>query len=69
MKIPNDVSVIGFDNSETAENLKPGLTSIDLPIPQMTAKALQHIFDNKSYNEDFKINIYQFDKPRYIPYI
>ena len=57
LKIPNDVSVIGFDNSETAENLKPALTSILLPIPEMTAKALQHVFDNKKYDENFKVYV------------
>ena len=57
LKIPNDVSVIGFDNSETAENLKQALTSILLPIPEMTAKALQHVFDNKKYDENFKVYV------------
>ena len=53
--IPKDISIVGFDNSETAVNLKPGLTSLQLPIPEMTSKAIHHIFENKLYNENFKI--------------
>ena len=55
--IPKDVSIVGFDNSETAVNLKPGLTSVQLPIPEMTAKAIQHVFDNKNYDENFKVSV------------
>ena len=55
--IPKDVSIVGFDNSETAVNLKPGLTSVQLPIPEMTAKAIQHVFDNRNYDENFIVSV------------
>ena len=57
LNIPKDLSIVGFDNSETAVNLKPGLTSIQLPIPDMTSKAIQHVFDNKNYDENFKVSV------------
>ena len=47
---PKDFSIIGFDNSVIANNLKPALSSINLPISEMTKKAIQHIFDNKQYD-------------------
>ena len=55
LNIPRNFSIIGFDNSTTAINLKPSLSSIVLPIPEMTSKAIQHIFDDKNYDENFKI--------------
>tara|TARA_Y100001970_G_scaffold186652_1_gene226998 strand:- start:357 stop:1355 length:999 start_codon:yes stop_codon:yes gene_type:complete len=57
LNIPKDFSIIGFDNSMTAINLKPALSSINLPILEMTKKAILHIFDNKKYDENFKIYV------------
>ena len=57
LNIPKDFSIIGFDNSITAINLKPALSSIHLPIAEMTTKAIQHIFDDKKYDENFKLFI------------
>jgi len=55
LNIPKNFSIIGFDNSSTAINLMPTLSSMQLPIAEMTSKAIQHIFDDKNYNENFKI--------------
>ena len=55
LSIPKDFSIIGFDNSLTAKNLKPPLTSIQLPIAQMTRKAIYHVFNEKRYDENFKV--------------
>ena len=55
LEIPKDFSIIGFDNSVIASNLRPSLSSIELPIAEMTAKSLQHIFDKKNYDENYKI--------------
>ena len=55
LNIPKDFSIIGFDNSVIANNLKPALSSINLPISEMTKKAVLHIFDDKKYDENFKI--------------
>ena len=55
LNIPKNFSIIGYDNSTTAINLKPSLSSIMLPIPEMTSKAIYHILDDKNYDENFKI--------------
>ena len=57
LEIPKDFSIIGFDNSVTAFNLRPTLSSIQLPIAEMTTKAIQHIFDDKNYNENYKVYV------------
>ena len=57
LEIPKHFSIIGFDNSVTAFNLRPTLSSIQLPIAEMTGKAIQHIFDDKNYDENYKIYV------------
>ena len=57
LEIPKHFSIIGFDNSITAFNLRPTLSSIQLPIAEMTGKAIQHIFDDKNYDENYKIYV------------
>jgi len=57
LEIPKHFSIIGFDNSVTAFNLRPTLSSIQLPIAEMTVKAIQHIFDNKNYDENYKVYV------------
>lgn len=57
LNIPKNISIIGFDNSPTAINLKPSLSSAQLPIADMTSKAIQLIFNNKNYDENFKIYV------------
>jgi len=57
LDIPKDFSIIGFDNSITALNLRPSLSSIQLPIAEMTAKSIQHIFDTKNYDENYKVYV------------
>ena len=57
LEIPKHFSIIGFDNSVTAFNLRPTLSSIQLPIAEMTGKAIQHIFDNKNYDENYKLYV------------
>ena len=57
LEIPKHFSIIGFDNSVTAFNLRPTLSSIQLPIAEMTGKAIQHIFDDKNYDENYKVYV------------
>ena len=57
LEIAKDFSIIGFDNSVTAINLRPTLSSIQLPIAEMTAKSIQHIFDDKNYDENYKVYV------------
>ena len=57
LEIPKDFSILGFDNSVTAFNLRPTLSSIQLPIAEMTSKAIEHIFGDKNYNENYKVYV------------
>mgnify|MGYP001496611388 FL=1 len=55
LKIPNDISIIGFDNSRISELVKPKLTSVQLPYSEMTQKAIKHIIDPQKFNDHFNI--------------
>ncbi|WP_102306117.1 LacI family DNA-binding transcriptional regulator [Vibrio cyclitrophicus] len=41
--LPQDVSIVGFDNSKVGEFLTPSLTSVSVPLEQMTLKAILKI--------------------------
>ncbi|MGK3649726.1 LacI family DNA-binding transcriptional regulator [Pseudarthrobacter enclensis] len=46
LKIPHDLSVVGFDNQELiAANFHPGLTTVALPHYEMGAWATEHLID------------------------
>ncbi|WP_218131871.1 LacI family DNA-binding transcriptional regulator [Thalassobacillus cyri] len=55
IRIPEDLSVIGFDDSQFAEIVDPGLTTIRTPIAEMGEKtvelAVQIIKENKNFKE------------------
>ena len=55
LKIPKDISVIGFDNSRISELVKPKLTTVQLPYSEMTQKAIKHIIDPQKFNDNFNI--------------
>jgi len=41
LKIPADISIVGFDNQETlAPHLRPGLTTLELPFEEMGRRAV-----------------------------
>jgi len=41
--LPKDISIVGFDNSKVGEFLTPSLTSVSVPLEQMTQKAILRI--------------------------
>jgi LacI family transcriptional regulator len=43
--IPGDVSVIGFDNRDIAQFIRPPLTTLHLPMFEMGAMAVEMIHD------------------------
>lgn len=43
LRLPEDISVTGFDNSNVGEYFSPGLTSADIPLKEMTQKAILKI--------------------------
>ncbi|WP_127557100.1 LacI family DNA-binding transcriptional regulator [Saccharospirillum alexandrii] len=47
LKIPEDVSVVSFDNDEIAAYLRPGLTTIGLPHEAMGREAVRVLLDEK----------------------
>lgn len=44
-RVPEDVSVIGFDNVDFASYLSPGLTTIDYPVTQIGTMAAHWVLD------------------------
>ncbi|MDG3087982.1 LacI family DNA-binding transcriptional regulator [Vibrio hannami] len=43
LKLPDDISIAGFDNSKMGEYLSPGLTTVRVPLENMTQKAILKI--------------------------
>ena len=41
LRVPNDVSVVGFDSSQACERVAPALTSVRQPIAEMARRATQ----------------------------
>ena len=49
LKIPEDISVVGFDNIQESSNVKPALTTVDIPLVQIgeeTANYLINVIEN-----------------------
>jgi LacI family transcriptional regulator len=47
IKVPDDISVTGFDNIDAAPYFKHGLTTIEVPICKMIDLAIESIFNNR----------------------
>ena len=45
IKIPEDVSVIGFDGTEVGKNFTPSLTTLKVPMQEMGSLALKRLID------------------------
>ena len=45
-RVPEDLSIIGFDNDEVAAYLRPGLTTIALPHDEMGARAVELLLES-----------------------
>ncbi|RCW63736.1 EAL domain-containing protein [Saliterribacillus persicus] len=52
--VPNDVAVIGFDNSPTAKSFSPPLTTIELPIREIGEQAIFKLLNRVSNQSLFK---------------
>lgn len=42
VKVPEQLAVLGFDNSSVASMIYPGITTIDQPFKQMGRLAIEH---------------------------
>jgi LacI family transcriptional regulator len=51
LSVPNDVSVLSFDNDELASYLRPGLTTIGLPHEAMGRRAVELLLSEQSAGE------------------
>ena len=58
--IPNELSVVGFDDQPIAKSLWPTLTTVHQPIVEMAAKAVDVLFTEASGNPD-RDQIFQFE--------
>lgn len=47
--LPQDISIVGFDNSKVGEFLIPSLTSVSVPLEQMTQKAILQIVGDSEH--------------------
>lgn len=45
IKVPEEISIIGFDDLPLSSNLSPALTSLRIPFKQMGTKAAQYLLD------------------------
>ncbi|ALE05714.1 transcriptional regulator [Arthrobacter sp. ERGS1:01] len=53
LRVPDDVSIIGFDNDELAEYLRPGLTTVALPHEQMGRRAVDLLIGDSDPVQEF----------------
>jgi LacI family transcriptional regulator len=51
LTVPDDVSVVSFDNDEIAAYLRPGLTTIALPHDEMGRQAVQLLLSGSNEGE------------------
>ena len=51
LRVPDDVSIVSFDNDELASYMRPGLTTIALPHEQMGRAAIEALLDPASSGE------------------
>ncbi|WEV59553.1 LacI family DNA-binding transcriptional regulator [Bifidobacterium sp. ESL0728] len=57
VKIPENLSVVGFDDVQTAAYMNPSLTTVRQPLRDMAAQALQMILDAKQGKADAEKSI------------
>lgn len=61
LEVPNDLSVGGFDDAESASAMWPPLTTIRQPIAEMAATAAKRIIEHQRAAEDDQLDSVQLD--------
>ncbi|MBW7453422.1 LacI family DNA-binding transcriptional regulator [Paenibacillus sepulcri] len=56
LKVPEDLSVIGFDGSQLTEQVRPQLSSMEQPILEMGKVTIEKLLDMISGNEGAPVN-------------
>jgi LacI family transcriptional regulator len=51
VRVPDDISIVSFDNDELASYLRPGLTTIGLPHIEMGRRAVQLLLNDTEPNQ------------------
>ncbi|WP_434316398.1 LacI family DNA-binding transcriptional regulator [Leifsonia sp. P73] len=51
LRIPEDISIVSFDNDELAAYLRPGLTTVGLPHQAMGRRSVEILLDNEDVEE------------------
>jgi LacI family transcriptional regulator len=51
LSVPEDISIVGFDNDPFVLQLFPGLTTAILPHEEMARWAIEHIFDIRRHTK------------------
>ena len=46
LKVPDDISIAGFDNAPIARHIWPGLTTIAQPVEEMTQQAVNKLIEH-----------------------
>lgn len=55
--VPQDISLVGFDNIDTSAYLKPNLTTIDIPKKELGRLAVKVLLDRLSSNRQYSIRV------------
>ncbi|MDD5077082.1 MAG: LacI family DNA-binding transcriptional regulator [Sphaerochaetaceae bacterium] len=57
IRIPEDISIVGFDNIETVRYLKPALTTIDIPKQELGRLAVKVLLDRIESKREYSIKV------------
>lgn len=55
--IPDDISLVGFDNIDTVKYVKPALTTIGIPTQELGRLAVKVLFDRLETGRDYTIQV------------
>lgn len=63
LRIPEDISLVGFDDILTAAYMNPALTTVSVPKQEIGRAAAQRLFDIIRNGSDVKYKIHICDRP------
>ena len=61
IRVPEDISIIGYDNTKVSEMSYPALTTVGQPLYEMGRKSIEMLVNNITLNEKFKSIIMPFE--------
>jgi len=57
IRVPEDISLVGFDNIDTSSYLKPPLTTIDIPKKELGRLAVKILLDRLETNRTYSVRL------------